>query len=342
MAVVKTRFFEPFDNLDTKAWYVSDYAIRDSWTDTAFSPDNVTVSNGRVELRLDTDDLNGKEFTGAEIQTMDARGYGLYDVSMRASGQVGVNSSFFTYTGPSMGNPWNEIDIEILGKDPTKIHIAYHNDGESFEKDLSLGFDASKGFHDYAIDWRPDQITWMADGKAIYTVESPSIPVPTVEGKLIMNIWTGMNSWLGTPTFSDHASAAYDNASFTPYTPGSKAPVVDDKVSIFLINADTDQVIGQIEDGATIDSAAIGTNSFSILVQPKDQSAKSVVFDLDGPYDHKQVENVAPYALFGDSGSNYWGRTLSAGDYDVEVDVFSDVRGGGSKLASIDWDLTII
>jgi len=43
-------------------------------------------------------------------------GYGYYEVRMKAAKNVGIVSSFFTYTGPSDNNPWDEIDIEFFRK----------------------------------------------------------------------------------------------------------------------------------------------------------------------------------------------------------------------------------
>ena len=44
---------------------------------------------------------------------------------------------------------------------------------------------------------------------------------------------------------------------------------------------------------------------------------------LSGPISHSQVESVAPYALFGDSGGNYSGRLLPRGYYNVSAQAFS-------------------
>ena len=33
------------------------------------------------------------------------------------------------YTGPSEGKPWDEIDIEFLGKDTTKVQFNYFTHG---------------------------------------------------------------------------------------------------------------------------------------------------------------------------------------------------------------------
>ena len=108
----------------------------------------------------------------------------------------GVVSSFFTYTGPSDNNPWDEIDIEILGKDTEKVQFNYFTDGKGNHEYLhELGFDASEDFHTYAFEWHKDKIIWFVDGVEVYSVEES---IPVTEGKIMMNVWNGIgvDSWL--------------------------------------------------------------------------------------------------------------------------------------------------
>ena len=108
----------------------------------------------------------------------------------------GVVSSFFTYTGPSEDNPWDEIDIEVLGKDTTKVQFNYYTNGQgNHEYMYDLGFDASEGYHTYGFDWQEDSITWYVDGKAVYTANSD---IPSTPGRIMMNTWPGIgvDSWL--------------------------------------------------------------------------------------------------------------------------------------------------
>lgn len=45
-----------------------------------------------------------------------------------------------------------EIDIEVLGKDTTKVQFNYYTNGVgNHEYMYDLGFDASEGFHTYGL-----------------------------------------------------------------------------------------------------------------------------------------------------------------------------------------------
>ena len=105
----------------------------------------------------------------------------------------GTVSSFFTYTNSPR---WDEIDIEFLGKDTTKVQFNYFTDGEGNHEYLfDLGFDASEGFHEYGFYWQSDSIIWYVDGKAVYKVTKD---IPQYGGKIMTNVWNGIgvDDWL--------------------------------------------------------------------------------------------------------------------------------------------------
>ena len=156
-----------------------------------FVPGNVGFNNGLMSLKIDSDGRGG--YTGGEWRSKDRFGYGLYQVRMKAIKNTGVVTSFFTYTGPTDGTKWDEIDIEFLGKDTTKVQFNYFTNGRG-QKDEhvhlhNLGFDASQGFHTYGFDWQADHITWYVDGKAVHTVTEN---LPSTPGKIMMNVWPGI------------------------------------------------------------------------------------------------------------------------------------------------------
>lgn len=156
-----------------------------------------TFEDGKLQLTIDVDPLaTDIPYSGAELRSKDFYGYGRYEVSMKAIKNDGVVSSFFTYTGPSDNNPWDEIDIEVLGKDTTKVQFNYFTNGKgNHEKMYDLGFDASEDFHTYAFEWRKDRIDWFVDGELVHTAKRS---IPSTEGKIMMNAWcgTGVDSWL--------------------------------------------------------------------------------------------------------------------------------------------------
>ncbi|MCI7540044.1 MAG: family 16 glycosylhydrolase, partial [Veillonellaceae bacterium] len=141
-----------------------------------------------------------------------------YEVSMKAMKNDGVVSSFFTYTGPSDSNPWDEIDVEVLGKDTTKVQFNYFRNGQGGHEHMyDLGFDASEDFHTYAFEWHKDKIIWFVDGKEAYRIEGANMPV--TKGKIMMNAWAGKNvdAWL--KAFDDSNLPIMAEYQWVKYTP---------------------------------------------------------------------------------------------------------------------------
>ena len=191
-----------------------EFFASDGWTngdpfDCGWYAQNAKVADGYLSLTIDRDYTGKYNYSGAEYRTTDSYHYGYYETSMQAIKNDGVVSSFFTYTGPSEDNPWDEIDIEILGKDTTKVQFNYYTNGVgNHEFMYDLGFDASEGFHTYGFDWQPDHITWYVDGKAVYTAYNN---IPSTPGRIMMNAWPGIgvNEWLNAFNGNTPLTARY-------------------------------------------------------------------------------------------------------------------------------------
>ena len=201
------------------------FEASDGWTNGSmfnvyWRAANVTFENAAMQLIISDGDENPQmiPYSGGEFRSKDFYGYGRYEVSMKAIKNDGVVSSFFTYTGPSDNNPWDEIDIEILGKDTTKVQFNYFTDGQGNHEYLQdLGFDASEDFHTYAFEWHKDKIVWFVDG---YEVHTATYNLPVTESKIMMNAWcgTGVDSWLNAFNADDlPLTAEYQWIRFTPF-----------------------------------------------------------------------------------------------------------------------------
>lgn len=181
---------------ETPVFFASDGWTNGSCFDCGWYKQNTSFDGGVLNLTIDKDHSGKYNYSGAEYRTADTYHYGYYETSMQAIKNDGVVSSFFTYTGPSENNPWDEIDIEILGKDTTKVQFNYYTNGVgNHEYMYDLGFDASEGFHTYGFDWQPDHITWYVDGKEVYTAYNN---IPSTAGRIMMNVWPGIgvDDWL--------------------------------------------------------------------------------------------------------------------------------------------------
>lgn len=199
---------EDFRDGSSKLFFASDGWTNGNPFDCGWYKKNTSLDNGMLSLSIDKDSSGKYNYSGAEYRTSDIYGYGYYETSMQPIKNDGVVSSFFTYTGPSEDNPWDEIDIEILGKDTTKVQFNYYTNGVgNHEFMYDLGFDASEGFHTYGFDWQPDHIAWFVDGKEVYRATEN---IPSTPGRIMMNTWPGIgvDEWLrpfdGTTPLTAH------------------------------------------------------------------------------------------------------------------------------------------
>ena len=207
-------------NGDSEFFEAADGWCNGSMFNVTWRKDNCTFENEKMQLIIDTDKSAAKTvpYSGGEYRSKDFYGYGRYEVSMKAIKNDGVVSSFFTYTGPSDGNPWDEIDVEILGKDTTKVQFNYFTNGVGNHEYMhDLGFDASEDFHTYAIEWYKDKIVWFVDGEEVHSVTEN---IPVTKSKIMMNAWcgTGVDGWLNAFDDSNMPLAAeYESISFTAF-----------------------------------------------------------------------------------------------------------------------------
>lgn len=102
---------------------------------------------------------------------------------------------------------------------------------------------------------------------------------------------------------------------------------------IALYDATTDRVISGYSDlkaGQVINLADLPTRNLAIVVIP-DKKAESVKMTFNG---ETQLQNSLPYAVFGDSGSDVFGRQLSAGNYSLSVTPYLKDNAQGTAFAT--------
>ena len=128
---------------DFSAGAVDAFFASDGWSNGSvfnvwWKGDMVTYSDGQLHLGIS--DANGEVeqgYYGGEARTGLYYGYGDYVVKMKPSKAEGTASTFFTCTGPydinaeGNPNPWDEIDIEFLGKDTTGVQFNYFEIGRA-------------------------------------------------------------------------------------------------------------------------------------------------------------------------------------------------------------------
>jgi len=216
VAIASSTFFDDMDFFDSTNWEKSDWwnglPFQNTW-----NPANVTHDQGVMSLTFD-DTGDVVPYASGEYRTLDYYGYGRLEGNLQAAQGDGLVTGLFTYTGAPFGDPWDEIDIEILGKNTTQLQVNYYVDGVGgHEAVIDLGFDAAAGFHTYAFDWTPTSITWYVDNQMVHEVTGSLGTLPNSPGRVFMNLWScDAPNWCGTLNYTSPVQAQFDWVRFTP------------------------------------------------------------------------------------------------------------------------------
>jgi len=193
-------FVETFGTLDKKLWYVSDGWSNGDHQNCTWSAKQVSVSGGTLKLGFAAGESKGRKYVCGEVQTNQRFGYGAFEVRMKAVAGSGLNTGFFSYIGPVHKQPHDEIDFEVLGKDPSKVQVNQYVNAKSVgsAKLVEVPGGADKGFHNYAFVWEKDRIRWYVDGKLVDEATDPA-KLPSHPAKIYLSIWGSdtLKSWMG-------------------------------------------------------------------------------------------------------------------------------------------------
>lgn len=168
--------------------------------------------------------LQAKPYKGAEIYTNQSYLYGRYEIRMRVAKASGVLSTFFTYKdGSEIGNTfWEEIDIEVFGRDNAEIwqsNIILGSSRPTIQSDEEHEVDSSLGdaYHTYVLEWTPDYIAWFLDGVEVRRIIGTStVTSLTNPQSLRFNIWASESvEWAGD--WNDSVLPVYQFVSYFEY-----------------------------------------------------------------------------------------------------------------------------
>lgn len=161
---------------------------------------------------------------GAEYRSLQSFTYGRFETRIKSALGDGMLTSFFTYNDAYPATPWNEIDIEILGRYSDDIQFNPITPGPSHHvSHYQAPFSPAADYHVYAFEWAPAYVAWFIDGNEVYRATGPDIEKLTYPQKIMMNLWPpDGDSWAGLfTTKSLPIFTWYDWASYASYTPGS-------------------------------------------------------------------------------------------------------------------------
>ncbi len=132
--------------------------------------------------------------------------------------------------------------------------------------------------------------------------------------------------------------SAYSNEASATTLAGSAGQAV---TGFTLINADTDTEIGPLNDGMVLDLALLPTRNLNVRANTSPVTVGSVRFAYDGSSNYR-TENVAPYALAGDAGGDFYPWTPSNGPHSLTATPWSGSGATGTAGASMTISFTIL
>ena len=145
-----------------------------------------------------------KPYKGAELYSSQAYHYGRMEMRMRMARGSGLLSTFFTYKDGSEidGTFWEEIDIEVLGKDNATAWqsniITGLGSRTTSEQVHGQPVSLADDYHTYALEWTPDHVTWELDGVVVRQTSGGQVSDLTNPQSLRFNIWAAdVVSWVG-------------------------------------------------------------------------------------------------------------------------------------------------
>ena len=144
-----------------------------------------TDGNGNLNIDATTTGASGTncyygpcEWFSSKLISQDKVGfkYGRIEARIKATPGLGTWPAFWMLGADITKWGWpscGEIDItELLGRDPNTTYGTLHgpnSGGGGRGGTTSIDGGWAGGYHTYAIDWLPDQITWYLDGVAYHT-----------------------------------------------------------------------------------------------------------------------------------------------------------------------------
>lgn len=208
-------------DLGPSGWRTSEYAHPGQWIDTRWAKRQVNRSaTGTLTIALEPDFRSEKSFASGEVRRRRTTHYGRYEAILQAAPGTGLNTAFFLYTGPHRGDPKDEIDIEILGKDTTRVFLnTFVGGAKQGGTSVPLGFDAAAGPNLYAIEWSADTLRWYANDRLLYELTTADGPLPITPAQVYLSLWAGgakIKNWLGLAAPGTEAEAMFHCISFVP------------------------------------------------------------------------------------------------------------------------------
>ena len=163
------------------------------------------IKSGYARIELETYNPTGFSMYGTDLiskRSFKTTSKGVlftYVVRMQQKFPKGAVAGLFLYSLKEGSDTLHdEIDFELLGNDPKKVHTnIYGNEPLGVGRPTSHRFKSGSATtsHTYQILWATDSVSWYVDGTLVRTITSAEAPIPTGPMFLHVNYWAPDAGW---------------------------------------------------------------------------------------------------------------------------------------------------
>lgn len=192
----------------SEAFAQSSWALREDTFPSnlaLFDRDNFTaMEEDLAQLTLREESSSVRDYTSASLCSQNQYCHGSFSAVVKAATGSGVVTGIFLHRN----SPRQEIDVEILGRDTTKMLVnVYYNPGQEGTQLeygyrgtpalIDLGFDAADDLHEYTIKWSVTKMRWLVDGRVVHVRNNWNpTPIPHLPMQFNVNLWSSRSEEL--------------------------------------------------------------------------------------------------------------------------------------------------
>ena len=163
-----------------------------------YAPDAFRQSNGTLQIIAERNpEGNSHRYDSGLISSHSsfATRHGRFEIRCKVPAGKGLWPAFWLLPTDTSWPP--EIDVfEILGHETDTVHMNVHwgkGGAHYHDKGEYTGPDFSEGFHTFAVEWGPNQLTWFVDGEQRHQVKghSPQKPMYVLANLAVGGDWPG-------------------------------------------------------------------------------------------------------------------------------------------------------
>jgi hypothetical protein len=299
------------------------------------SPEYAMAENRYTTIKYNTNgtELWAQNYSNAAEDPAEAHG-----LAVDASGNVYVTGDIGTVKYSAAGEPlWIKEDAEgnsVAADGSGNVHITgntgtfkYNAYGVQLWSVPGAGSELVVG---------PYDIVFVTGGIGIRRIEPDGAVLWTsANNGVALAVDASLNVYTTGTTYRNETGYDYVTIKY----PESYYPT--SVYSFTLINADTNEDIMELKDGAVLNLAALSTLNLNIRANTF-ATIGSILFTLSGAQTRNHTENIEPYALFADNNKgDYYAWTPTNGSYTLTATPYDASKANGIAGTTLTIHFTV-